>query len=100
MVHPVLTSAAAGGTDGRPRTTWVVDDYFVPGARTRSWFGSDVLWYHRTIEQYVRDLTVNGFAVTALDECAPVPALFGDDTAELARRNRVPSFLLLSAHRR
>jgi SAM-dependent methyltransferase len=98
VVHPVITSFDASGEG--PRQRWIVDDYFVPGPRRRTWFGQDVVWHHRTVEQYVAVLTGAGFDLTALRECAPAPELFDGHEAELARRRRVPVVLLLAARRR
>lgn len=94
--HPVLTCHdAAKGTSG-PRGDWVVDRYFEPGARDRDWMGTQVVWHHRTVEGYVAALCGAGFGLTALRECAPVRERFDGDTAEYARRRRVPLFLLLA----
>jgi SAM-dependent methyltransferase len=95
IVHPVITSHDTGAPG--PRTSWLVDDYFVTGPRQRDWFGGKVTWYHRTVEQYVQALADAGFALTALRECMPVPERFDGDTEELTRRRRVPLFLLLNA---
>jgi SAM-dependent methyltransferase len=97
VVHPVLTSHDAG-TSG-PRASWIVDDYFVRGPRPRTWLGDQVTWFHRTVEDYVRALVDAGFTLSGLRECAPQADLFNGDTAELARRRRVPLFLLLSGVR-
>ena len=94
VVHPVIT-AHDNRPDG-PRTTWTVDDYFDLGPRSRAWFGGRVTWYHRTVEDYVRSLLGAGLTLTGLRECEPVAGRFGGDTAELARRRRVPLFLLLA----
>jgi hypothetical protein len=80
-----------------PRTTWTVDRYFEAGPRHRSWFGQQVTWHHRTIETYVRALHDASFSLDMLSECEPRPALLAGDTAELARRRRVPLILLLAA---
>lgn len=98
VVHPVLTSHAAD-TSG-PRTSWLVDDYFVPGPRNRPWFGSTVTWYHRTIEQYVDAVLTSGLELCAIRECSPVADRFDGDDAEFRRRQRVPSFLLITARKR
>lgn len=95
VVHPTIT-AALDVADG-PRTSVVVDNYFEPGVRVRSWFGSEVVWQHRTIEHYVTALLESGFEITDLRECAPVEELFKGDEAELTRRRRAPVFLLISA---
>ena len=94
-IHPVV-SAGNAEHDG-PRTEQVVRDYFNPGARTRTWFGSEVTWYHRTIEQHLAALARHGFELRSLRECEPVPERFDGDTQELERRRQVPLFLLLSA---
>ena len=98
VVHPVVTCHADPSATGR-RTSWVVDDYFVPGPRTRPWFGREVTWYHRTIEEHVTALRTSGLVLTSLRECAPDAALLADDPDELARRRRVPLMLLLAATR-
>ncbi len=95
VVHPVLT-AALEVADG-PRTSVSVDNYFGAGERVRSWFGSSVVWQHRTIEHYVAAVLDAGFELSALRECPPVEELFDGDTAELERRRRAPVFLLISA---
>jgi SAM-dependent methyltransferase len=96
VLHPVITSSDVQSSPG-PRGSWTVDDYFLGGARERVWMGDTVTWFHRTIEQYVGAVTGAGFNLTALRECEPEPGRFGGDEAELARRRRVPLFLLLSA---
>jgi len=49
-----ITSHQATPTPGL-RTSWLVDDYFLPGPRRRAWMGSAVIWFHRTVEAYVRE---------------------------------------------
>jgi SAM-dependent methyltransferase len=95
VVHPVITSH--DNHPSGPRTTWTVDDYFTVGPRQRTWMGSSVTWHHRTIEDYVTAVTVAGLTVTSLRECKPEPARFDGHTDELARRRRVPLFLLVNA---
>lgn len=95
VVHPVLTAALEAATG--QRTSVSVDNYFEPGDRERSWFGSSVTWQHRTIESYITALLDAGFELSALRECEPVEELFGGDLVELERRRRAPVFLLLSA---
>lgn len=94
VVHPVITSYDNQPTG--PRTNWTVDDYFHTGPRMRNWLGSEVTWHHRTIEDYVNAVTEAGLTLTALRECEPDPARFDGHTEELARRQRVPLFLLLN----
>jgi SAM-dependent methyltransferase len=93
VLHPVITCHDTGQV-GR-RQSWVVDGYFEPGPRTRIWLDEPVVWHHRTIEQYVAALIAADLAVTSLSECAPVAQLFAGNQHELARRRRVPLFLLL-----
>ena len=73
-----------------------MDRYFEPGARERDWAGAKVPWHHRTAEGYVATLAGAGFGLTPLRECAPLRERFGGNTAEYARRRRVPIFLLLA----
>ena len=97
VVHPVITSHDNPG-DG-PRTSWMVDGYFERGPRERAWFGSSVVWQHRTIEDYVRLVTDHGFRLDSLSECEPSAELLAGDADELARRRRVPLMLLIGATR-
>lgn len=97
VVHPIITSHD-NRPDG-PRRNWTVDHYFDPGPRTRPWFGSETVWYHRTAEHYVHALLNAGLTLTALRECEPVPARFTSEPGELARRRRVPLYLLLRGDR-
>jgi len=96
VVHPVVTSHDARGSSDEPRASWVVDDYFAAGPRELDWLGGRVVWQHRTIEQYVLGMQRAGFRLTALSECAPRVERFAGDESELARRRRVPLFLLLA----
>jgi SAM-dependent methyltransferase len=98
VVHPVITSHENPGVG--PRTSWTVDGYFDRGPRERTWFGSTVVWYHRTVEDYVHLVTDHGFRLEVLSECEPSAAHLADDADELARRRRVPLMLLVGATRR
>ncbi len=95
VLHPVI-SAGNKPSDG-PRQTQEVDRYFDAGPRERDWFGRDVAWFHRTIEQYVDAVIDAGFAIERIRECEPVADLFDGDEDELERRRRVPLFLLIAA---
>jgi SAM-dependent methyltransferase len=96
VVHPVITSHDARPDSEEPRTSWVVDDYFEPGPRHQDWLGTRVAWHHRTVEQYVASFQRAGFTLTALSECPPRPERFAGNADELARRRRIPLFLLLA----
>jgi SAM-dependent methyltransferase len=96
VLHPVITSY--DNHPNGPRTSWTVDDYFDRGPRERSWFGGQVTWHHRTIDDYVRAFLVAGLRIAGLRECEPVEERFRGDVDELARRRRVPLFLLLAGH--
>lgn len=95
VCYPVITSNEGRG-HGR-RADWTVDDSFVRGPRERPWFGSTVVWHHRTVEDYLRVLIDVGFRLDGVRECEPSPALLADDGAELERRRRVPLVLLVAA---
>jgi cyclopropane fatty-acyl-phospholipid synthase-like methyltransferase len=98
VVHPVITSHDARASTEERRTNWVVDNYFDTTARPQTWMGADVVFHHRTVEQYFSALRTAGFTVTALRECAPARGAFDDNADEYARRRRIPLFLLLAAN--
>ncbi len=97
VIHPLLSSSDSPIRG--PRTDVVVDNYFVPGPRTREWFGRPVTWHHRTVEEHVSLLVDSGFVVAGLREGRPVEELFDGDRDEFERRRRVPVFLILHARR-
>jgi SAM-dependent methyltransferase len=97
VAHPIVSASTAAPVG--PRQAAVVDDYFDPGPRRRSWFEHEVTWFHRTVEQYVVALLDAGFTLDALSECEPDPAKLAHQPDELARRRRAPLIVLLSAHR-
>jgi SAM-dependent methyltransferase len=66
--HPVITSCDRGWPAGTSRQDWVVDDYFVTGARESAWMGGTVCKYHRTVEDYFRALQDAGFVAEQLRE--------------------------------
>ena len=99
VIHPVVTSHDARGAGGEQRTAWEVDDYFDEGPRELDWLGERVVWHHRTVERYVASFQAAGFRLTTLSECPPRPERFGDQHDELARRTRMPLFLLLAGER-
>lgn len=98
--HPVMTCCnRARGEDGNAqREAWIVDDYFVTGRRAYPWMGARVVKYHRTVEDYFVSLQAAGFTVTHLRESRPVRARF-TDAALFERRQRIPLFLFMAAHR-
>ncbi len=96
--HPVITSSNHSATATGKRHDWIVDDYFVTGPRNVSWMGSEVIKYHRTVEDYFSGLQQAHFAVEQLRESRPRPEMFADE-ALYARRQRIPLFLMLAARR-
>jgi SAM-dependent methyltransferase len=98
VVHPVITSHDTRDSSTEPRQNWVVDDYFATGPRDQRWLGTQTVWHHRTIEDYVTELRNAGFTLTNLRECAPSRDQFDDD-AEYERRRRIPLVLLLAGAR-
>ncbi len=96
VTHPIITSHDNQGSG--PRTTWTVDRYFDAGERRRRWFGTEVTWFHRTVEQYLGAVISAGFDLDVVSECEPDHRLLGDAPDELARRRRVPLVLLVGAH--
>lgn len=96
--HPVITSCDKVWHGDGQRQDWVVDDYFRTGKRITSWLGSEVIKYHRTIEDYFSGLQDAGFQVQALREASPDRSHFKDD-ATYQRRKRIPLFLIIAAQR-
>lgn len=95
VVHPTISCHDARPSTNELRTHWIVDDYFVRGPREQGWLGGEVIWHHRTIEDYVAAFQAAGLTLTGLRECAPHEDLF-DDHAEYLRRRRIPMFLLVA----
>ena len=87
--HPVMTCSQRGRQGSGVHYDWIVDDYFVTGRRVKQWMGSEVVIYHRTVEDYVLGLQAAGFVLEALRESRPQPELFSDP-ALYARRLRIP----------
>jgi SAM-dependent methyltransferase len=98
VLHPVITSSNRAARADGIRLDWIVDDYFVAGKRDVVWLGSEVVQYHRSIEDYFVGLQAAGFTIEALRESRPRPELF-EDAELLARRNRIPLFLFFAARR-
>jgi len=95
--HPVITSNFANLAQGR-RTSWIVDDYFKPGARIHQWLGQEVTKYHRTLEDYLDRITHTGFELERLRESRPQRENFSSES-EYNRRLRIPLFLLIAARK-
>lgn len=95
--HPVITSNFASLAEGR-RTTWLVDDYFKPGARVHQWLGHEVTKYHRTLEEYFDLITTAGFQLERIRESRPQAQNFSSQE-EYERRLRIPLFLFISARK-
>jgi SAM-dependent methyltransferase len=96
--HPVITSCSRGWPAGTLRQDWLVDDYFVTGARESAWMGGIVRKYHRTIEDYFCALQDAGFVVEQLRESRPQREQFADQQT-YERRRRIPLFLFLAGAR-
>jgi SAM-dependent methyltransferase len=95
--HPVITSSDRAQRERR-REEWIVDNYFVTGARQTRAMGTEVIKYHRTLEEYFMDLRSEGFQVDDIRESRPQPAMFIDEEA-YERCIRIPRFLFFSASR-
>ena len=80
------------------RTAWLVDDYFKTGARVYAWMGSDVIKYHRTVEDLFSSLQEVGFSVESLRESKPVRER-SMDVEEYRRRLRIPLFIFFAARK-
>jgi len=98
VVHPVITSHDARAT-GERRSSWVIDEYFVRGPRVQRWLGGQVIWFHRTTEDYVGELHRAGFKLRSVSECAARRERFAGDDGEFERRRRIPPFCCWQARR-
>ena len=96
--HPVLTSCNRSLEGGGYRQDWIVDDYFTTGRRDVKWLGSQVIKYHRTIEDYFSLLQATGFTIEKLRESRPQSENFAD-TELYQRRMRIPLFLFFSVRK-
>lgn len=96
--HPTLLCCSASLEASARRGSWIVDDYFLSGARKQPWLGGEVVKYHRTVEEYFALVLGAGFQVEALRESKPVRERF-DSEEEFARRARIPLFLFLGGRK-
>ena len=96
--HPVMTCSQRGAHPSGVHYDWIVDDYFVTGRRVKKWMGSEVVIYHRTVEDYVLGLQAAGFVLEALRESRPQAALFSDPVL-YARRLRIPLLLFCAGRK-
>lgn len=95
--HPVITSNFASLAAGR-RTTWLVDNYFKPGARVHTWLGHEVAKYHYTLEEYLDLVTATGFELERVRESRPQKGNFLSEE-EYERCLRILLFLLIAAQK-
>lgn len=95
LEHPVITSNYESLAQGK-RSNWLLDNYFLEGAREHLWLGEKVIKHHRTLETYLCLLKKTGFALQDLREAQPKTENF-QTSAEFERRQRIPLFLCLSA---
>lgn len=96
--HPVLTSDNTAATASGIRHSWTVDNYFVRGRRDVDWMGSQVVKFHRTVEDYFVALQQAGFIVEQLREPGS-DTTFISDEALYQRRLRIPLFLAFKVRR-
>ncbi len=94
--HPVITSCNRALEESSVRQAWIVDDYFVRGARQVRWMGDDVIKFHRTIEDFINELTAEGFALQKFRESDPAQENFQDEGL-WRRRRRIPLFMVIAA---
>ncbi|MBD2101379.1 class I SAM-dependent methyltransferase [Leptolyngbya sp. FACHB-261] len=93
--HPVITSNFESLAEGR-RTTWLVNNYFKPGARVHQWLGNQVTKYHHTLEEYFNLVADAGLELKHVRESRPKKSYFLSEE-EYERRLRIPLFLLIAA---
>eukprot|EP01132_Coremiostelium_polycephalum_P005642 gene5642-7023_t len=92
VLHPVFTCAKFqwySDSDGN-RLHWPLDNYFHEGQMTAHYLVQDIVYYHRSIETYVRILLKHGFKLDHLGEPHPNPITL----PQKKDFNRVPHVLL------
>ena len=98
--HPVFTAYGTQDwyrdADGTP-LHWPVDRYFAEGAREAVFLGETVVKYHRTLTTYLGDLPRSGFAIDAVVEPQPDPAML--DRPGMRDELRRPMMLLVAAQK-
>ncbi|WP_335339511.1 class I SAM-dependent methyltransferase [Sporosarcina psychrophila] len=92
--HPILTSSVQSATKSA-RADWKADDYFHTGKRIEPWNEKEVVKYHRTIEEYFKELKRAGFKLEEINECSPRLENFKSEE-EYRRRMRIPLFLVFA----
>lgn len=98
VVHPVITSSNKSAEAGGQRQDWVVDEYFVTGARKVLWMDEYVTQYHRTVEDYFKLVQNAEFQVEHLRESRPIRENFSHDEL-FERRQRIPLMLFLAGQK-
>lgn len=97
--HPVITSCNEALENSTLRQSWIVDNYFQRGPRQVKWMGDTVTKYHRTIEDFLNELSKAGLELERLRESDPPKQFFSDESLWI-RRRRTPLFLFLSARKK
>ena len=92
--YPIIASCYDDYNRGIKRGSWKVDNYFHRGERENIWMGKHVIKFHRTLEDYFHLIKQAGLRIDEIREARPDPAYFKDQN-ELARRMRIPLFLIM-----
>jgi len=97
--HPIYTARLPGeGWLPEEPGGWRIDNYFVEGERTETWFVSGVRKYHRTLATLIDTLLRNDLRVDRVIEPVPDAARLRDRPQE-AEHLRRPMFILIRATR-
>ncbi len=96
--HPVFTACGSQDwyRDGQGEILhWPVDHYFSEGRRDAVFLGKHVVKYHRTLTTYLSSLFEAGFALSAVTEPEPDPAML--EEPGMRDELRRPMMLLAAA---
>lgn len=97
--HPVFTAYGSQDwfydAEGN-KLHWPVDRYFTEGWREAVFLGETVTKYHKTLTTYLNSLLLAGFAIEAIVEPQPDPALL-DTVPGMRDELRRPMMLLVKA---
>ena len=96
--HPLITSSMHLPVKNEEKKEWVVDQYFELGRRSQKWMDGLVIKYHRSLEEYWRLLTKNGFQVKEIREGCPLAKHFSSEE-EYEKRKKIPRFLIVKANK-
>ena len=90
--HPIRTCNPCGEGFQNQSPSWTVADYFSSEEKKYIWLGTEVTFFHRTLEEIFAVLTNTGFRIVELVEPRPAAT---EQTKRVIEHSNVPSVLML-----